>query len=174
MMKTAEPTGVGDKVLLVQFTKMGDPSSIVSVTEEGSSRNITVGDYIASLEARIKSTGSLGEQQRKELKDQAFQMLKTSEKAYKEYKDNLLPAYTERGLNPKNIFVLPSSEQLREDAKKQAAGPAKQLEEERIRGMLRPAAGFGNTMTPSTVQPQSRAVGNPSDVDSILKQFGVK
>jgi hypothetical protein len=124
MMKTAEPTGVGDKVLLVQFTKMGDPTSIVSVTEEGNSRNITVSDYIASLEARIKSTGSLGDQQRKELKDQAFQMLKTSEKAYKEYKDNLLPAYTERGLNPKNIFVLPSSEQLREDAKKQAAGPA--------------------------------------------------
>jgi hypothetical protein len=103
---------------------MGDPTSIVIVTEEGSSRNITVSDYIASLEARIKSTGSLGDQQRKELKDQAFQMLKTSEKAYKEYKDNLLPAYTERGLNPKNIFVLPSSEQLREDAKKQTGSPA--------------------------------------------------
>ena len=124
MMKTAQPTGVGDKVLLVQFTKMGDPTSIVSVTEEGSSRNITMGDYIASLEARIKSTGSLGDQQRKELKDQAFQMLKTSEKAYKEYTGNLEPVYKERGLNPKNIFVLPSSEQLREDAKKQAAGPA--------------------------------------------------
>jgi hypothetical protein len=175
MMKTAEPTGVGDKVLLVQFTKMGDPTSIVSVTEEGSSRNITVSDYIASLEARIKSTGSLGDQQRKELKDQAFQMLKTSEKAYKEYKDNLLPAYTERGLNPKNIFVLPSSEQLREDAKKQAAESQMSPEEQRMRSLLRPAAGFGNTMTPSQIPFQGGTFqGRPTDVDAILKQLGVQ
>ena len=173
MMKTAEPTGVGDKVLLVQFTKMGDPTSIVSVTEEGSSRNITMGDYINSLEARIKSTGSLGNQQRKELKDQAFQMLKTSEKAYKEYTGNLEPVYRERGLNPKNIFVLPSSEQLREEARQQTVGPTS--EEARIRSMLRPAAGFGNTMTPSQIQPQGGTFqGTPSDVDAILKQFGVR
>ena len=173
MMKTAELTGVGDKVLLVQFTKMGDPTSIVSVTEEGSSRNITMGDYIASLEARIKSTGSLGNQQRKELKDQAFQMLKTSEKAYKEYTGNLEPVYRERGLNPKNIFVLPSSEQLREEARQQTVGPTS--EEARIRSMLRPAAGFGNTMTPSQIQPQGGTFqGTPTDVDAILKQFGVR
>jgi hypothetical protein len=167
MMKTAEPTGVGDKVLLVQFTKMGDPSSIVSVTEEGSSRNITLGDYIASLEARIKNNGSLGEQQRKELKDQAFQMLKTSEKAYKEYKENLEPVHKERGLNPKNIFVLPSSEQLREEARKVEMSS----EEQRVRGMLRPAAGFGNTITPSTMQPQGSAVGMPPEVQALLNKY---
>lgn len=167
MMKTAEPTGVGDKVLLVQFTKMGDPTSIVSVTEEGSSRNITMRDYITSLKARIKSTGSLGDQQRKELKDQAFQMLKTSEKAYKEYTGNLEPVYRERGLNPKNIFVLPSSEQLRDEAKKVEMSP----EEQRARGMLRPAAGFGNTLTPSAIQPQSSPVGVSPEVQSIINKY---
>jgi hypothetical protein len=51
-------------------------------------------------------------------------MLQAPLKQYKEYQDNSDSMYRERGLNPKNIFVLPSSEQILEDAKKQAAGPA--------------------------------------------------
>jgi len=124
MIKTADPTASGDESILTQFVKMGDPGSVVSVTEKGGTKNVTVGDYIASLQAKLTNEGSLGPAKRKELKDQAFQMLKTSEKAYKEYTGNLEPVYRERGLNSKNIFVLPSSEQLREDAKKQTAGPA--------------------------------------------------
>jgi hypothetical protein len=170
IMKTADSTASGDEALLTQFVKMGDPGSVVSVTEKGGVKNVTIGDYIGSLQAKLTSEGSLGEVKRKELKNQAFKMLNASKKQYEEYKDNSLPGYAERGLNPKNIFVLPSSEQLREDAKKVEMSP----EEQRARNMLRPAAGFGNTMTPSTMQQQSRAVGNPSDVDSILKQFGVK
>jgi hypothetical protein len=67
--------------------------------------------------------------------------------------------------------VLPSSEQLREEARQQTVGPTS--EEARIRSMLRPAAGFGNTMTPSQIQPQGGTFqGTPTDVDAILKQYG--
>jgi hypothetical protein len=123
MMKTADPTASGDEALLTQFVKMGDPGSVVSVTEKGGVKNVTLSDYIGSLQAKLAGEGSLGEAKRKELKDQAYKMLKASEKQYKEYQKLSLPGYEERGLNPKNIFVLPSSEQLREDAQKQATSP---------------------------------------------------
>lgn len=124
IMKTADPTASGDEALLTQFVKMGDPGSVVSVTEKGGVKNVTFSDYIGSLQAKLANDGSLSAAKRKELKDQAFKMLNASKKQYEEYKDNSLPGYAERGLNPKNIFVLPSGEQLREEAKKQAAGPA--------------------------------------------------
>lgn len=124
MMKDAAPNASGDEVLLTQFVKMGDPGSVVSVTEKGGVRNVTLSDYVASLQSKLASDGSLGDAKRKELKDQAFKMLQAPQKQYKEYQNNLEPVYTERGLNPKNIFVLPSSEQMLEAAKQQAAGPA--------------------------------------------------
>jgi hypothetical protein len=94
------------------------------VTEKGGVRNVTLSDYVASLQSKLASDGSLGDAKRKELKDQAFKMLQAPQKQYKEYQNNLEPVYRERGLNPKNIFVLPSSEQMLEAAKQQAAGPA--------------------------------------------------
>lgn len=124
MMKDAAPNASGDEVLLTQFVKMGDPGSVVSVTEKGGVRNVTLSDYVASLQSKLASDGSLGDAKRKELKDQAFKMLQAPQKQYKEYQNNLEPVYRERGLNPKNIFVLPSSKQLLEEAKQQAAGPA--------------------------------------------------
>ena len=124
MMKTADETASGDEAILTQFVKMGDPGSVVSVTEKGGIKNVTFNDYIGSLQAKLAGGGSLGDAKRKELKDQAYKMLKASEKQYKEYTGNLTARYKKQGLDPENIFVLPSSEVLREDAKKQAAGPA--------------------------------------------------
>ena len=171
MMKEAAPNASGDETLLTQFVKMGDPGSVVSVTEKGGVKNVTFSDYIGSLQARLVNDGSLSDAKRKELKDQAFKMLQAPLKQYKEYQEKSEPMYRERGLNPKNIFVLPSSEQILEDSKTQAAGPSS--EEARIRAMLRPAAGFGNTMTPSRIQPQGGTFqGTPTDVDAILKQYG--
>lgn len=188
MMKEAPQNASGDEVLLTQFVKMGDPGSVVSVTEKGGTRNVTLSDYVTSLYAKLKNDGSLGDTKRKELKDAAFKMLQAPQKQYKEYQGKLEPVYRKQGLNPENIFVLPSSEQILEEAKQQAAGstgaintgtlpvaPAsgQSAEEARIRAMLRPAAGFGNTMTPSQIQPQGGTFqGTPSDVDAILKQYG--
>jgi len=124
MMKEAAPNASGDETLLTQFVKMGDPGSVVSVTEKGGVKNVTLSDYIGSLQAKLANDGSLSDAKRKELKDQAFKMLQAPQKQYKEYQSNLEPVYRKRGLDPKNIFVLPSSEQLLEDAKKQAASPA--------------------------------------------------
>jgi len=124
MMKEAAPNASGDETLLTQFVKMGDPGSVVSVTEKGGVKNVTLSDYIGSLQAKLANNGSLSDAKRKELKDQAFKMLQAPQKQYKEYQSNLEPVYRKRNLDPKNIFVLPSSEQLLEDAKKQAAGPA--------------------------------------------------
>jgi len=124
MIKTADRTPSGDEQLITAFVKMGDPGSVVSVTEKGGVRNVTLGDYIGSLQAKLAGGGSLDDPKRKELKDQAYKMLKASEKQYKEYEGNLTARYKKQGLDPENIFVLPSSEQLREDAKKQAASPA--------------------------------------------------
>jgi hypothetical protein len=128
-------------------------------------------DYTTSLYAKLKNDGSLGDTKRKELKDAAFRMLQAPQKQYKEYQDNLDSVYRERGLNPKNIFVLPSSEQILEDATKQA-GADMSTEEQRIRGMLRPAAGFGDTMTPSSpMVPQGRITIGGSDIQSILNKY---
>ena len=167
MMKTADPTASGDEALLTQFVKMGDPGSVVSVTEKGGTKNVTISDYITSLQAKLTDEGSLGEAKRKELKDQAYKMLKASEKQYKEYTDNLTSRYKKQGLDPENILVLPSSEQLRDEAKKVEMSP----EEQRARGMLRPAAGFGNTLTPSAIQPQSSPVGVSPEVQSIINKY---
>jgi len=123
MMKEAAPNASGDETLLTQFVKMGDPGSVVSVTEKGGIKNVTLSDYIGSLQAKLANDGSLSDAKRKELKDQAFKMLQAPQKQYKEYQSNLEPVYRKRGLDPKNIFVLPSSEQLLEDAKKQATSP---------------------------------------------------
>lgn len=185
IIKNAPQNASGDETLLTQFVKMGDPGSVVSVTEKGGTRNVTLSDYATSLYAKLKNDGSLGDTKRKELKEASFRMLQAPQKQYKEYQDNLEPVYRERGLNPKNIFVLPSSEQILEEAKQQAAGSTGAIntgtmpvapvsaEESRIRSMLRPAAGFGNTMTPSQFQPQGGTFqGTPSDVDAILKQYG--
>lgn len=158
MMKEAAPNASGDEVLLTQFVKMGDPGSVVSVTEKGGVRNVTLSDYVASLQSKLASDGSLGDAKRKELKDQAFKMLQAPQKQYKEYQNNLEPVYRERGLNPKNIFVLPSSEQMLEEAKKQAAGPT---------GSPQLPISTGNI-------PVAPTGGTPSDVDAILKQFGVR
>jgi hypothetical protein len=124
MIKTADRTPSGDEQLITAFVKMGDPGSVVSVTEKGGVRNVTLGDYIGSLQAKLAGGGSLDDPKRKELKSQAYKMLKASEKQYKEYEDKLTARYKKNGLDPENIFVLPSSEQLLEDAKKQAVGPA--------------------------------------------------
>lgn len=124
MMKQAPQNASGDEVLLTQFVKMGDPGSVVSVTEKGGTRNVTLSDYTTSLYAKLKNDGSLSDAKRKELKDAAFRMLQAPLKQYKEYQERLEPVHKEAGLNPKNIFVLPSSEQMLETAKQQAAGPA--------------------------------------------------
>ena len=158
MMKTADPTASGDEALLTQFVKMGDPGSVVSVTEKGGVKNVTLSDYIGSLQAKLAGEGSLGEAKRKELKDQAYKMLKASEKQYKEYESKSTVRYKKQGLDPENIFVLPSSEQLLEDAKKQATGPA---------GAPGLPISTGNIPVAPTGE-------TPSDVDAILKQFGVR
>jgi hypothetical protein len=167
MMKTAEPTASGDEALLTQFVKMGDPGSVVSVTEKGGVRNVTLSDYIGSLQAKLANEGSLGDAKRKELKNQAYKMLKASEKQYKEYESKLTDRYKKQGLDPENIFVLPSSPQSLEETKKAEMSP----EEQRIRGMLRPAAGFGNTTTPSVAQPQGTAAGMSPEVQSLLNKY---
>ena len=124
IIKNAPENASGDETLLTQFVKMGDPGSVVSVTEKGGTRNVTLSDYATSLYAKLKNDGSLGDTKRKELKEASFRMLQAPLKQYKEYQEKLEPVYRKQGLNPENIFVLPSSEQILEDAKKQATGPA--------------------------------------------------
>lgn len=124
VIKTADPNASGDETLLAQFVRMGDPGSVVSMSEKGGVKNVTFSDYIASLQAKLSSDGSLGDAKRKELKAQAFKMLQAPLKQYKEYQEKLEPVYRKKGLDPENIFVLPSSEQLLEEAKNQPAAPA--------------------------------------------------
>lgn len=158
MIKTADANASGDETLLAQFVKMGDPGSVVSMSEKGGVKNVTFSDYIASLQAKLSSDGSLGDAKRKELKAQAFKMLQAPLKQYKEYQEKLEPVYKKKGLDPENIFVLPSSEQLLEEAKNQSVSPA---------GAPRLPISTGNI-------PVAPAGGTPSDVDAILKQFGVR
>lgn len=177
IVKNAEQTTAGDVAKMTAFIKLGDPDSTVSMAESGQLTASNIGEQALKLLNKFNANGGkLTDDMRKQLDSQADSTMRSARTSFE---NGVLKGFRtlaeKRGLNPENItdFLSPVSVPEK-NRTKQIESDKKQLEEERIRGMLRPAAGFGNTMTPSTVQPQSRAVGNPSDVDSILKQFGVK
>jgi peptidoglycan hydrolase-like protein with peptidoglycan-binding domain len=166
------PTGDGSKI--TSFIKLQDPSSVVSVTEKG---QITSTTPIASLQALINkftNDGILDDKTRNDIDKQSKNIFEIAKASYQKEKNNTIAIAKRYGLNPDNIIPAYDTETEQQPAPSaQASGQS--AEEQRIRAMLRPAAGFGNTMTPSQVPFQGGTFqGTPSDVDAILKQFGVR
>jgi peptidoglycan hydrolase-like protein with peptidoglycan-binding domain len=170
----AERTPIGDGSKIVSFIKLQDPGSVVSVTEKG---QITSTTPMASLQALINkftNDGILDDKTRNDIDKQSKNIFETAKASYQKEKNNTIAIAKRYGLNPDNIIPAYDTE-----TEKQPAPPTpdsgQSAEEARIRAMLRPAAGFGNTMTPSQIQPQgSTFQGRPADVDAILKQLGVQ
>ena len=166
----ADKTPIGDSAKVVAFIKLQDPPSVVSVTEKGQITSTTPIASLKSLIAKFNNDGILDGGTRRDIDSQSKNIFDTAKSEYEKVQKNTTAIAKRYGLNPDNIISVYDTEAKKTEPAKVEMSP----EEQRARGMLRPAAGFGNTLTPSTMQPQSRAVGNPSDVDSILKQFGVK
>lgn len=170
----AEKKPIGDSAKIVAFIKLQDPGSVVSVTEKG---QITSTTPIASLQSLIKkftNDGILDDKTRSDIDSQSKIIFNTSKAEYEKIQNRTALIAKRYGLNPDNIISVYDTE-LEQQPAPAAPGSGQSAEEARIRSMLRPAAGFGNTMTPSQFQPQGGTFqGTPTDVDAILKQFGVR
>jgi len=170
----AEKKPIGDSAKIVAFIKLQDPGSVVSVTEKG---QITSTTPIASLQALIKkftNDGILDDKTRSDIDSQSKIIFNTAKAEYEKIQNRTALIAKRYGLNPDNIISVYDTE-LEQQPAPTAPASGQSAEEARIRAMLRPAAGFGNTMTPSQIQPQGGTFqGTPTDVDAILKQFGVR
>lgn len=170
----AEKKPIGDSAKIVAFIKLQDPASVVSVTEKG---QITSTTPIASLQALINkftNDGILDDKTRSDIDSQSKIIFNTSKAEYEKIQNRTALIAKRYGLNPDNIISVYDTE-LEQQPAPAAPASGQSAEEARIRSMLRPAAGFGNTMTPSQFQPQGGTFqGTPTDVDAILKQFGVR
>lgn len=168
-VKNAKPTTPGDVAKMTAFIKLGDPRSTVSMGESGQLVASNIGEQAAKLVAQFNlNGGKLTGDMRKKIDAQADATMRAAKKSFE---NGILRGFNETAkrqkINPENVtgFLPPVS------IAEENQGPTS--EEERIRAMLRPAAGFGNTMTPSQIQPQGGTFqGTPSDVDAILKQYG--
>jgi hypothetical protein len=168
-VKNAEPTTPGDVAKMTAFIKLGDPRSTVSMGESGQLVASNIGEQTAKLVEQFNlNGGKLTDPMRKKIDAQADATMRAAKKSFE---NGILRGFNETAkrqkINPENVtgFLPPVSIPEKEDQ-----GPTS--EEQRIRAMLRPAAGFGNTMTPSQIQPQgSTFQGRPTDVDAILKQY---
>jgi hypothetical protein len=170
----SEITPIGDSAKVVAFIKLQDPPSVVSVTEKGQITSTTPIASLKSLIEKINNDGILDQKTRLDINKQATNIFKTAKSEYESVQNRTTAIAKRYGLNPDNIISVYDTELEQKPA---TATPAsgQSAEEARIRSMLRPAAGFGNTMTPSQIQPQGGTFqGTPSDVDAILKQFGVR
>ena len=168
-VKTAKPTTPGDVAKMTAFIKLGDPRSTVSMGESGQLVASNIGEKTAKLVEQFNlNGGKLTDDMRKKIDLQADATMRAAKKSFE---NGILRGFNETAkrqkINPENVtgFLPPVS------IAEENQGPTS--EEERIRAMLRPAAGFGNTMTPSQIQPQGGTFqGTPTDVDAILKQYG--
>ena len=170
-VKTAKPTTPGDVAKMTAFIKLGDPRSTVSMGESGQLVASNIGEKTAKLVEQFNlNGGKLTDDMRKKIDLQADATMRAAKKSFE---NGILRGFNETAkrqkINPENVTGFLPPVYIAEENQ----GPTS--EEERIRAMLRPAAGFGNTMTPSQIQPQGGTFqGTPSDVDAILKQFGVR
>ena len=159
------PTGDGSKI--VSFIKLQDPTSVVSVTEKNQITSTTPIASLRSLIEKFNNKGILDDKTRDDIDAQSKNIFEIAKASYQKEKNNTIAIAKRYGLNPDNIIPAYDTEPEQQ--------PSPPTEEERIRAMLRPAAGFGNTMTPSQIQPQGGTFqGRPADVDAILKQLGVQ
>jgi hypothetical protein len=167
-IQNAEDSVAGDRARIVAFIKLQQPDSVVSVTESGQIEAPTASQKAKAFMKRLADDGLLGDSAKKELESQAKSIFNTSEREYKILKKNTEKIANNYGINAKNIVELFDDA----EAKQEKPVSGKSAEEERMRSLLRPAAGFGNTMTPSQVPFQgSTFQGTPTDVDAILKQY---
>jgi hypothetical protein len=167
-IQNAENSVAGDRARIVAFIKLQQPDSVVSVTESGQIEAPTASQKAKAFMKRLTDDGLLGDTARKELESQAKSIFNTSEREYNILKKNTEKIASNYGINAKNIVELFDDT----EAKQEKPVSGRSTEEERMRSLLRPAAGFGNTMTPSQIPFQGGTFqGTPTDVDAILKQY---
>jgi hypothetical protein len=168
-VKNAKPTTPGDVAKMTAFIKLGDPRSTVSMGEAGQLVASNIGEQAAKLVEQFNlNGGKLTPEMRKKIDAQADATMRSAKKSFE---NGVLAGFNRTAkaqkINPENVtgFLSPVSIPEEEDQ-----GPTS--EEQRMRSLLRPAAGFGNTMTPSQIPFQgSTFQGTPTDVDAILKQY---
>jgi hypothetical protein len=167
-VKNAKPTTPGDVAKMTAFIKLGDPRSTVSMGESGQLVASNIGEQAAKLVEQFNlNGGKLTDPMRKKIDAQADATMKAAKKSFE---NGILRGFNETAkrqkINPENVTGFLSPVSIPEEDQ----GPTS--EEQRIRAMLRPAAGFGNTMTPSQIPFQGGTFqGTPTDVDAILKQY---
>jgi hypothetical protein len=114
-------TGSGDASAITNLVKIDDPTSTVSITEAGRISGGNVPEQFIGLVNELRGKGRLSEKTRNDVLRLAKERMKTSQGEYDKYYNKTKSIASRYGLDPDNIFAIPSEsiESLLEPKKKQ-------------------------------------------------------
>lgn len=119
-------TSSGDASAITNLVKIDDPTSTVSITEAGRVEKGNLPEQFKGLVSELQGRGRLSEKTRNDVLRLARERMKTSQSEYDKYRDSTKKIAERYGLDPQNIFALPSEslDSLLQPKKKAAQGKA--------------------------------------------------
>jgi hypothetical protein len=101
-------TSSGDASAITNLVKIDDPTSTVSITEAGRVEKGNLPEQFKGLVSELQGRGRLSEKTRNDVLRLARERMKTSQSEYDKYRDSTKKIAERYGLDPQNIFALPS------------------------------------------------------------------
>lgn len=101
-------TSSGDASAITNLVKIDDPTSTVSITEAGRISGGNVPEQFIGLVNELRGKGRLSEKTRNDVLRLAKERMKTSQSEYDKYRDSTKKIAERYGLDPQNIFAIPS------------------------------------------------------------------
>jgi len=101
-------TSSGDASAITNLVKIDDPTSTVSITEAGRISGGNLPEQFKGLVSELQGRGRLSEKTRNDVLRLARERMKTSQSEYDKYRDSTKKIAERYGLDPQNIFALPS------------------------------------------------------------------
>lgn len=117
-------TSSGDASAITNLVKIDDPTSTVSITEAGRISGGNVPEQFIGLVNELRGKGRLSANTRNDIIRLARERMKTSQSEFDKYRDSTKKIAERYGLDPQNIFALPSEslDTLLQPKKKPAQG----------------------------------------------------
>jgi len=101
-------TGSGDASAITNLVKIDDPTSTVSITEAGRISGGNVPEQFKGMVSELQGNGRLSEKTRNDVLRLAKERMKTSQGEYDKYYNKTKSIAERYGLDPDNIFAIPS------------------------------------------------------------------
>jgi len=123
-VNSAENTAVGDIALITSYMKMIDPGSVVREGEFATAQNAAgAPEKFRNTFNKIMSGERLTPGQRKEFKSQAKSLLGAAKKREQDVRAGLNPTIKRYGLDSKNVFYTPETDEQTQAESTSAASP---------------------------------------------------